>query len=236
MKYVSRIALCLLALVVVAGCASTNVTQQTPMSSPGLARPNQIWVYNFVANPADMPANSSISGEVGAPSTPPTAEELEEGRQLGELIATNLVADIQAMGLPAIQAAPGSSPQVGDGVIRGYLVSVQGGSAVKRFVIGFGAGTSEMDTVVEGYAVTPQGWRKLGSGTLTASGNKTPGMVVPAAIAIATANPVGLIVVGGAKIYSEASGRNGLEGRAKATAAAIAEQLKIRFQDRGWIQ
>ena len=34
-----------------------------------------------------------------------------------------------------------------------------------------------MDTVVEGYAVTPQGWRKLVSGTLTASGNKMPGMV-----------------------------------------------------------
>ena len=55
----------LFALSVIAGCASTNVTQQTPMSSPGLARPNQIWVYSFVANPADMPANSSIGGEVG---------------------------------------------------------------------------------------------------------------------------------------------------------------------------
>ncbi len=236
MNYVSRITLCIVALVAVAGCASTNVTQQTPMSSPGLARPNQIWVYNFVADPADMPANSAISGQVGSPSTPPTAAQLEEGRKLGALIAANLVADIQAMGLPAIQAGPGSSPQVGDGVIRGYLVSVQGGGAVQRFVIGFGAGTSEMDTVVEGYAVTPQGWRKLGSGTLTSSGNKTPGMVVPAAIAIATANPVGLIVVGGAKIYGEASGRNGLEGRAKATASAIADQLKIRFKDRGWIQ
>jgi len=235
MKSISRMVLCLLALVVVAGCASTNVTQQTPMSNPGLARPNQIWVYNFVANPADMPANSSISGEVAAPSTPPTAAQIEEGRQLGALIATNLVADIQAMGLSAAQAGPGSSPQVGDGVIRGYLVSAEGGSVVKRFVIGFGAGTSEMDTVVEGYAVTPQGWRKLGSGTLTSSGNKTPGMVVPAAVAIATANPVGLIVVGGMKIYGETSGKSTLEGRAKATADAIAEQLRIRFQDRGWI-
>ena len=238
MKSFSRIVLCLLSLVVVAGCASTNVTQQTPMSSPGLARPNRIWVYNFVANPADMPANSSIRNDVGSPSTPPTAAEIQEGRQLGALIAQELVADINAMGLPAVQAGPGSSPQVGDGVIRGYLVSMQGGSTgsmVQRFVIGFGAGTSEMDTVVEGYAVTPQGWRKLGSGTLTSSGNKTPGMVVPAAVAIATANPIGLIVVGGAKIYGETSGRSGLEGRAKATADAIAEQLKIRFQDRGWI-
>ena len=239
MRSFCRNFLCLLAVVVVAGCASTNVTQQTPMVNQGLPRPNRIWVYNFVANPADMPANSSISGEVGSPSTPPTPQELEEGRQLGAFIAQELVADINAMGLSAAQAGPGSSPQVGDGVLRGYLVSVQGGgtgSMVQRFVIGFGAGTSEMDTVVEGYAVTPQGWRKLGSGTLTSSGNKAPGMVVPAAVAIATANPIGLIVVGGAKIYGETSGRNSLQGRAKATADEIAAQLKIRFQDRGWIQ
>src|ERR1700688_2310483 len=239
MRSSSRIVLCLLALFVFAGCASTQVTQQTPMSSPGLARPNQIWVYNFVANPADMPADSSIGGQVGAPSTPPTREQLEEGRQLGALIAADLVADINAMGLSAVQAGPGSSPQVGDGVIRGYLVSVQGGGAggaVKRFVIGFGAGTSEMDTVVEGYAVTAQGLRRLGSGTLSSSGNKTPGMVVPAAVAIGTGNPIGLVVVGGLKVYGEASGRNTLEGRAKATSDAIAEELKIRFQDRGWIQ
>ena len=70
---------------------------------------------------------------------------------------------------------------------------------------------------------------------LTAAGNKTPGLVVPAAIAIATANPVGLIVVGGAKLYGATSGRSGLEGRAKSTADEIAAQLKIRFQDRGWI-
>jgi hypothetical protein len=55
-------------------------------------------------------------------------------------------------------------------------------------------------------------------------------------VAIASGNPIGLIVVGGMKIYGEASGRNTLEGRAKATADAIAEQLKIRFRDRGWIQ
>jgi hypothetical protein len=135
-----------------------------------------------------------------------------------------------------VQAGPGSVPQVGDGVIRGYLVSVQGGSAVKRFVIGFGAGTSEMDTVVEGFAVTPLGWRKMGSGTLTSSGSKTPGLIVPAAVAIATANPIGLIVVGAErKSMARRAARNTLEGRAKATADAIAEQLKIRFQDRGWI-
>jgi uncharacterized protein DUF4410 len=225
-------------LAMLAGCASTTVTQQTPMGSQGLPRPNQIWVYDFIASPADIPADSSIKGEVGAPSKPMTAAQLETGRQLGALIAKDLVADINAMGLSAVEADPGSTPQVGDGVIRGYLVSVEGGgmgSAVKRFAVGFGSGTAEMDTVVEGFAVTPQGWRKLGSGTLSSSGNKAPGMAMPAAVALATGSPVGLIVVGGLKVYGEASGRNSLESRAKATSDAIAEQLKIRFQDRGWI-
>ena len=238
MKSFGRIVLCLLALIVLAGCASTNVTQQTPMTAPGLARPNQIWVYDFVAAPADMPADSSLAGQVGAPTKPPTHEQLETGREYGAMITKQLVKDIQGMGMPAIEAGPGSAPQVGEGVIRGYIVSTEGGSKgsmVKRVVIGFGAGTAEMDTVVEGFMVTPQGLRKLGSGTLTSSGNKTPGLMVPAAVAIATANPVGLIVVGGAKLYGAASGRSGLEGRAKSTADEIAVQLKIRFQDRGWI-
>jgi Domain of unknown function (DUF4410) len=238
MKTYTRAIGLLLGVAMLAGCASTKVTDQTPITSLGLARPNQIWVYDFVAAPSDMPADSSLSGQLGAPSTPPTPEELETGRKYGAMIAQELVKDIQNMGMPAIEAGPGSLPQIGDGVIRGYIVSTEGGGAramAKRLVIGFGSGTAEMSTVVEGFAVTPQGLRKLGSGTLVSSGNKTPGLVVPAAVAIAAANPVGLIVVGGLKIYGAASGRSGLEGRAKSTADQIAAQLKLRFQDRGWI-
>ena len=238
MKFYAKAMGLLLLVVTLIGCASTNVTQQTPMTAIGLPRPNQIWVYDFVAASSDMPADSSLAGQVGTPSTPLTPEEIETGRKYGAMIAQQLVKDIQQMGMPAIEAGPGSSPQVGDAVIRGYIVSTEGGGAggvVKRMVVGFGAGTAEMDTVVEGYAVTPQGLRKLGSGTLTSSGNKTPGLIVPAAVTIATANPVGLIVVGGLKIAGAASGRSGLEGRAKSTADEIATQLKIRFQDRGWI-
>lgn len=226
------------AVVLLAGCASTKATDVTPMVAGSLPRPNQIWVYDFVAAPQDMPSNSSIAGQVGAPSTPATPEQIETGRKYGKLIAQQLVQDIQAMGMPAIEASPGSSPQVGDAVIRGYLISTEGGGTggiARRFVVGFGAGTAEMDTVVEGFAVTPNGWRKMGSGTLTASGSKMPGMVAPAAVAIATGNPIGLIVMGGVKIYGETSGRNTLEGRSKATADAIADLLKVRFQDRGWI-
>lgn len=58
---------------------------------------------------------------------------------------------------------------------------------------------------------------------------------VVSAVMIATGNPIGLIVVGGLNVSMEASGRNSLERRAKETADEIVEQLRIRFQDRGWI-
>jgi hypothetical protein len=90
-----------------------------------------------------------------------------------------------------------------------------------------------MDTVVEGYAVTPEGWRKLGSGTLSSSGNKMPGMVAPAAVAIATGNPLGLIVVGAMKVYGEASGKNTLEPKRPPTQSQ--SNSRSDFQDRGWI-
>ncbi len=228
--------ICLFALAVVAtGCASTTVTGQRQDVTEAVPRPNQIWVYDFVATASDIPADSSLRGQFSPSSAEPTAQQISAGRQLGTLIARDLVADIQSMGLPAALAGPGTSAQVGDGIIRGYIVSVEGGSAAKRFVVGFGSGTSEMDTLVEGYVMTAQGLRRLGSGTLSSSGSRTPGMIVPAAVAIASGNPVGLIVAGGMKIYGEASGRNQLEGRAKATADEIAAQLRIRFQDRGWI-
>ena len=92
-----------------------------------------------------------------------------------------------------------------------------------------------MKTVVEGFGVTPMGLRKMGSGELDSSSGKAPGMVMPGAVALATGNPIGLIVVGGMKVYGEESSKNTLEGRAKSTADAIAAQPKTRFQARGWV-
>jgi hypothetical protein len=43
------------------------------------------------------------------------------------MITQKLVVDIQNMGMPAIEAGPGSSPQIGDCVIRGYILSTAGG-------------------------------------------------------------------------------------------------------------
>ena len=232
----SRLVPCLLSLVLLAGCASTKVAQRQVLVTEKIPRPGNIWVYDFAATPADVPAESGLAGQVADPATPQTAEQIAEGRKVGAELAKQLVQQIQAMGMPAAQASPATTPALNDLVIRGYLLSVQTGSAVERVAIGFGAGGSELRVAVEGFQVTAQGLRKLGSGTVDSGGGKTPGAALGAATFIATANPVGLVVSTGVKAYGEASGSSTIEGRAKAVAQEIATQIKPRFQQQGWIQ
>ena len=226
---------CLLVMMVAAGCASTQVTGREKIVTGKLPRPAQIWVYDFAATPDDVPADSTFAGQSSAPATPPTDEQLALGRQLGTGIAAQLATAIREMGLPAAQVTTPVTPQINDIVIRGYLVSIDQGSAAKRMTIGFGSGGSELSTVVEGYQMTAQGLRELGSGTIAAEGSKGPGASLGAASWLITGNPVGLIVGGGMKVYGEASGSSKVEGRAKQTAKEIGDLLKKRFQEEGWI-
>jgi hypothetical protein len=225
----------LLAAIVVAACASTSVTQrESRIGDQKLPRPDRILVYDFGASPADVPADSALAGRYD-PSQQPTADQIEAGRALGAAVARDLAEKIRAMGLPAQRVTRGTTPQLDDIVIRGYFASIDEGSAAKRMTIGFGSGSSKLTTVVEGYQMTRQGLRKLGSGTVEATGSKGPGAAVPAAVAVATANPIGLIVTSAVKVGGEVTGRSTLEGRGEQTAEEIAEQLRPRFEQQGWI-
>jgi hypothetical protein len=128
-----------------------------------------------------------------------------------------------------------TAAQLNDIVIRGYIISNDEGSAVKRLGIGFGSGGSELKVLAEGFQFTSQGMRKLGSGSTVSSGSKGPGAALGASVLAVTGNPIGLIVASGLKIYGEATGNDTVEGRDKQTVDQIAAQLKIRFQQQGWI-
>jgi hypothetical protein len=221
-------------LLVIAGCASTKVSNREQLVYGQLPRPSMIWVYNFAATSSDVPADSAWSGQFSEQSQ--SQEQIAEGRQVGSEIASQLVAQIQDMGMPAAVAVQGTMPQVNDLVIRGYLVSVDQGSAARRIVVGFGSGASELDVAVEGYQETPQGLRELGQGTVSSESGKTPGGALGLATLLATHNPAGLIISTGAHLYGEKSGKSTVEGRAKQTAKKIADVLKQRFEEQGWIE
>jgi hypothetical protein len=226
---------CLLTMVVAAGCASTNVTSRERLVYGQLPRPDHIWVYDFASTPADVPADSALAGQYAENETPQTEDEIATGRKLGSEISGELVEEIRSMGMPAEHGWSGTTPQINDIVIRGYLLSVKKGDVARRVIVGLGSGSSELSTAVEVFQMTDHGLRKLGFGTLESAGGKTPGGAVGVATLLATHNPAGLIVSSGVKVYGEKSGKSTVEGRAKQTAHEIADVLKKRMQEQGWI-
>lgn len=232
-----RLMSCLVALGIVAGCASTKVTEQeSRMGAEPIAQPETIYVYPFASTHADVPSWSAAAILYAAPSEPRTADELAAGRQLGALVARELIVAISEMGLVASEASSGTSPKVNDLMITGYFEAVDEGSAGKRVLIGFGSGATKMKTVVEGYQMTGLGPRLLGSGKIEFSGSKTPGTIAPLVVLAATANPIGLIVSGTTKVAGEVTGKNTIENAAKRTAEEIADQLELRFKEQGWVR
>jgi hypothetical protein len=222
-------------LAVALGCASTKVSDRQVRDPQTIPRPNQILVYDFGASPDDVPGHSGLAGHYDEQQVP-TPEQLAEGRKLGAEVARALADELDKLGLPGRHAADDAVPQIDDLVLRGYFVSIDEGSTAKRMVIGFGSGSSQLKTYVEGFQMTAQGLRKLGSGSVESGGGKAPGAVLPAALAVATANPIGLVVMTAVKTAGEVSGSSTIEGRARQTAKAISKELEPRFQQQGWIE
>jgi hypothetical protein len=234
MKPLSRAAAGLFALVVLAACASTEVTERQRYEGAKLARPDSIIVYDFTADPADVPPESAFAAQMaGARAAAP--QQIALGRKLGAQVAKELVADLRDMGLPAVAAAGQPPPRADDIVLRGYFVSVDQGSAGKRVLVGFGSGAAELSTAVEAYQMTAGGMRPLGRGEIKSEGGKLPGMMVPLAVVAATASPIGLVVGGTAKATGEATGSENIEGAAERTADEIAAQLRTAAEEQGWI-
>jgi len=237
MKWLTRIVLYVFVLGVAVGCASTVVTKRdSKIGTEKIARPDRIYVYPFAATPFDIPPWSASVNRYDKNATPQTSEQIEMGRNLGVLVAKKLVMEIQKMGLSALEGDKHTVPRMNNILITGYFEAAEEGSTAKRLSLGFGSGAAELTTVVEGYQMTPAGPRLLGSGQLQSGGGKTPGLIVPLAVLAATANPIGLLVMGGMKVHGEVTGRTKLEGAAKRTAETIADRLRVRFKEQGWIK
>jgi Domain of unknown function (DUF4410) len=221
------------ALLLIGGCAQTTVTQQQSYEGPRLARPGRVIVYDFAASASDLPAGYNLA--VAAPTAQQTSDDVSLGRKLGAEVAKNLVDELQGVGLPAVRAGGQPPAQLNDITILGYFVSVDSGSVAKRFALGFGSGAAELQTVVEVYVMSATGLRRLGFEELNSEGPKGPGEALPLAMAVASGNPIGLIVSSAVKIGGEASGMSTVEGSAKRTAKEIAEKLKAGAQRQGWI-
>ena len=96
-------------LAFVAACASTEVTERQAYEGEKLAKPERIIVHNFTADPAKVPAQSSFAADKALSTTPMTPEQLKETKELGSVVAKELVEKLKEAGLRRY-ARPASQP------------------------------------------------------------------------------------------------------------------------------
>ena len=131
--------LCLAAVVVVTGCASTKITNHEVLVTDLSPRPATIWVYNFAATADEVPDNSALVGGFDLDMTPQIAEEIaqrhEAGQRNGDRAgrADQRHGNAGPDGLP-LRSKPRRSTTFSS---RYYLLSVKEGSGTMRVVIDF---------------------------------------------------------------------------------------------------
>ncbi len=236
MKPIYQAVTLLIAVVLMAGCASSEVTERRSYAGKEvIAKPGRIIVYDIAATPEDIEATSAITGRYEVRPNRQTPQEKALGRKLGALVSARLVHEVLRMGMPA-ERAGGPAPNIGDVVITGEFVVIDEGDRGKRMLIGFGSGAGKLQTFVEGSQVTATGLRPLGSAMVEAGGGKMPGMAVPLVIMGGIAGaPIRAAVIAGGMNIAQELGPEKIESAAERTAKDIAKVLRDAFRKRGWI-
>jgi len=152
---------------------------------------------------------------------------------VADSLAARLVEDIRSLGLTAERVAGAALPEENDLVIEGEFVRIDEGSRLRRFVIGLGAGATEVRTQVRIFQVTADGWKPVKQFATVATGSRLPG--------------AGFSVVGGAVVGTLATSamtssgvgvvrelRVSIDADARRTAEQIAGKVSELKAAQGW--
>jgi len=224
-----------LALAGLAGCARTSV-ENVNVQAVGFPRPQLIVVHDFAVSPDAVTPDSAIGSRIveTVKGTPEAEEQMRIGQEVAKVVTDNLVKEISKLGIPAASAA-NAAPVAGPSLaIEGQFLSVNEGNRLRRMVVGFGAGASEVRTLVQVYETTNDGHRLVEDFYTTVKSSRKPGMGpmvgVGAAAGRAATSAAVSAGVGVATAHSQT-----VEGDAKNTADEITKTLKKFFVKQGWI-
>src|SRR5262245_56673067 len=229
---VSGLALALEALLCMS-CASARVKGTRTERITPLARPGRVIVYDFGTGGADVQVVTS-PGRRAARSVGLMKEQPDLlAEAVADTLAGKLVTDIDALGLRAVRARGALPPQLNDLVVQGDFLRIDEGDQARRFVIGFGAGATELRTQVRVFQVTTDGWKQVQQFDTIATGSRMPGAgFFVAGGAAAGTVATSAMISSGVGVVREL--RASIDADAGRTSAQIAKQVSELKTAQGW--
>ena len=223
-----------LALAGLAGCARTSV-EQGNVKALGLPRPQLIIVHDFGVSASAVALDTAIGSRLleAVKGNPEADEQLKIGQEVAKVVTENLVKEISKLGIPAVEAAK-ATPVAGPSLsIEGQFVTVDQGNRLRRAVVGFGAGASEVRTMVQVFETMNDGRRLVEDFYTTVKSSRKPGFGPMAGAGAAVGGATSVAVSAGVGLATAHS--QTVEGDAKNTADEIVKVLKKFFAEQGWI-
>ena len=224
-----------LTLLLVTGCARTSV-QDVRVMATSVPRPNLVLVYPFAVTSEAVTLSGGLLSRAmeAVENTPEAQQRAQVAQQVTQVLAQKLAKRIQDLGLPAEMASASTPAGTSTLSIEGHILSIDEGNPTRRMVIGLGAGSSEVRTLVQVYSTTSGGRRLVEDFYTTVKSSRKPGMAETMG-AGAAAGRVAESAAVGVGVTALTAHSQTVEGDAEAAAKAIAKQLSKFFFDQGWI-
>lgn len=185
-----RFHLLIIGCLLMVGCASVKVTGRRELATVPEVTPSIIYVADFRLDPQSMkletgllpllPVSSPKSDEsdtlfprlVGLP-----VERTVRARELVQLMTDSIVEDLRNLGLNASRLTARQAPTEG-WLVRGTFIHTDEGNRLRRALVGFGAGKTELQMLIslnELGAGAPRAFCEVGT---TAQSNGGPGALI----------------------------------------------------------
>jgi Domain of unknown function (DUF4410) len=220
---------CAIALPVAACNALGSKETPPPLSQPAFPYPQAIYVYDFAVAPAEITTSGSTSAQLTGATDDPNQNEKRnavEHQVAGEL-ASQLVAELHEMGLPAVRWR-GTIPKNEDAyAIVGQFLTLDESN---QPIVGFGASGTELKVLVQAYRVDGGRRALLGEAEVGAADAAAPGITGTLS---SSGKPAGSSVSTGIGLVTKVNAK--VKAGAEETAEAIIEGLKPSMQAQGWM-
>jgi len=222
-----------------AGCAPTNVQQQTTTYTQ-LPRPDLVLVYDFAVSPDEVQLDTGLSAELmqkyaAHKGTPPTVQELQLGHKVANVVADEIVKQIRTYG---IWAERGYGWPAGRGkvlMVKGQFTTIDQGNRTERVAVGLGAGRSDVQAYVQLVELTPSGVQQVETLRADARSGFKPGMAEMMGVgAIANHLLMSTVVSGTLAGVSEMTAAT-VEADGRRLADKIAYDIGQFFSMQAWI-
>ncbi len=146
----------LLALAVIGGvgCKSAQVVAERDQGGSSLPKPSmvyvadfELWAQNIKSQEGMLSGRPGPVGRIGERLSGKSGDPAVRARQIVDLMANSLVKELAKTGFNATRLQPGA-PFPADGwLLRGVFTEVDEGNRLRRAMIGFGEGQTDIQVV-----------------------------------------------------------------------------------------